>query len=275
MNLLTLDDLRLVYPTNPDLVTTHLHQIGVVKDLEDYLWRLSELEQPTSMLFKLTRSKKRSKGIHPSTACKKGVCLKRVYYDCVDEVQPNAEYDRASQLTWDMGTFYHELHQEYFRQMYGEQFKAEVTLENKDWLIHSRTDGIFSFTNYRMVLEMKSIKEGGNYGWEKIQKKPFEDNIRQAHFYMWLGDIPFGLILYICKNNSQYKEHTFAFDDAIWSDIKENVLDPVILAVNKTGPMVEAKPGWGCKYCGYRHGCPEGKRGSYDNSAVEAWGNRS
>jgi hypothetical protein len=269
-SIMTLDDLRKAKVENPALVHDLLSRVGVVKDLEDYLWRKSASELQTTVLTKLKRVKQRSRGIHPSSACKKGVCLKKVFYDCVEELVSNSEYNRNYELTWDIGTFLHELHQAYFTDMFGSQFRAEVPISKPELLLKSSTDGIFDCSNYRSVLEMKSIKEGGNYGWEKIQAKPFEDNVRQAHFYMWMLDIPFGNILYICKNTSDYKEHAFAFDDVIWDDIVNNVINPVVAAVNG-GPMVEAKPGWGCKMCGYKHGCPDSKRSSNDARSIESW----
>jgi hypothetical protein len=239
--------------------------------MEDFLWRNAEAEKGITLNVELKRKAGRSKGIHPSAACKVGACLLKLYYDCTSEVEPKTSYDGQSFLTWDIGTILHELHQTYFHLMYGDQFSSEVYLSDTDLLIHSSTDGLFSFTQYRAILEMKTIKENGNYGWEKIQIRPFEDNVRQTHFYMKLADVPFSLLLYICKNNSQYKEHAFAFDSAIWASIRNDIVDPVVKAV-KENKATAAAPGWACKMCSYKHGCPSVKRSNHEVPGTTTWG---
>jgi hypothetical protein len=156
------------------------------------------------------------------------------------------------------------MYQQWFRDMYGNQFRSEVPLQDDALSISSSADGIFSFTNYRFVLEIKSIKEGGNYGWEKVQLRPQDDHVRQAHFYMKLSDVPFALLLYVNKNAGLFKEHALAFDPEIWRDLEDTAVTPVIRAVRKTGPRVEGSAGWHCRGCLFQSGCPyKGKKKNY------------
>lgn len=268
-SLKTIDDLEWAQQNNSALIEHYLGQVTVLEDLKKYLRWLDDNEVTTTVKSKLKRYKLRAKGIHPSSACKKNVCLLKLYYECTNELKPAKTFDPKAQLTWDIGTMLHDMMQVHFTAMYQEQFQFEVPL--KYGHIKSSTDGIFEFDNYRFILEMKSIKEGGNFGWETIQAKPMEDNVRQAHFYMWLANIPMALLLYINKNGSEFREHAILFDHALWADIEQNVLTPVIAAAYENGPKVPARPGWHCRWCDFSHSCPEkgGKKDADSDWAEE------
>jgi hypothetical protein len=83
-----------------------------------------------------------------------------------------------------------------------------------------------------------------------------EDNVRQAHFYMRLENIPFAIIFYMCKNNGKLKEHPVMFDQKVWDGIVTKTVQPVIAAAYDGGKMVEGKTGWHCKQCPYEYRCP-------------------
>jgi CRISPR/Cas system-associated exonuclease Cas4 (RecB family) len=252
----TIDELQQALDSNFELVRHYLSQVTVEEDLCNYLKWLSDHGVTTEVTVHLKRQKIRAPGIHPSSASKKGVCLLKLYYECTNQVKPTAEaYSQKTQMTWDVGTMLHDLHQHWLKEMYLDQFQAEVPL--KEGHINSHTDGIFDFTHYRFILEMKSIKEGGNYGWEKVQAKPMEDNVRQAHFYMKLANVPYALIFYMNKNAGEFKEHAVMFNQALWDEMEMEVINPVISAAYKKGPAVEASPGWHCRQCLYQAGCPE------------------
>jgi len=244
---------------SPEEVEMAFSQVTIMKNLEDWLAWLSASETTTEVRAKLQRYKKRAKGIHPSSACKKNVCKLKLYYECTHDIEPRKAYVQEDQLTWDTGTILHETYQAHFGNMYGDIFSAEVNLEIPDLHVKSRTDGLFDFDLVRIVLEMKSIKEGGNFGWATIQKGPMEDNVRQLHFYMVGSDTPFGLLFYMNKNAGKLKEHPVKFDPEIWQDILDTI-QPVSDAVYNNGPMVEALPGWHCRYCDFNHACPAAKQ---------------
>lgn len=256
----TLEELQMALDVEPAMVEHYRSQVTVDKDLKAYLKWLSDNEVMTHVDVDLRRDKGRDLGIHPSAACKDGVCLLKLYYDCTHTVKPNRKYVQESQMTWDIGTMLHCVLQTWLKRMYGDdQFQEEVSLKDDKLRIKSHTDGLFTFSKYRFILEIKSIKEGGNYGFEKVQLKPMKDNVRQAHFYMYLADAPFALLFYLCKNNSKWKEHPVVFDFGLWDQILGDVVRPVIDAAYNGGPMVEAQPGWGCKWCDYEHSCASAK----------------
>ena len=237
-----------------ELIQQYVDKVTVSKDLETYYRWLFDNEVATQVVSNLRRDKTRATGIHPSSACKKDVCLLKVYYECTHDIAPSRSFDQKMAVTWDTGTMLHDMMQAHFKAMYGKQFSFEVPLEKG--YVTSHTDGIFDFSDYRFILEMKSIKEGGNYGWEKIQAKPMDDNVRQAYFYMWLADIPFALVFYIGKNVGEFKEHAVVFNPLVWDDIEHNVINPVISAAYEGGPMVEGTPGWHCRWCDFAYACP-------------------
>jgi hypothetical protein len=184
-------------------------------------------------------------------------------------------YDPEMQRTWDIGTLLHDTYQAHLRNMYGDQFEDEVSLKNKELHIKSHTDGIFTFPQVRIALEMKSIKEGGNFGWEKVQKKPMEDNIRQAYFYMWLSDVPFAIIFYANKNAGKLKEHPVMFDPAVWEEIRTTVVEPVVAAAYDGGEMVQGTAGFHCRWCDFNHSCPAARQErTHGKGANRPWGRR-
>jgi hypothetical protein len=197
-------------------------------------------------------------GLHPSQWSKSGQCPKKLYYDCTGEVAPSRYVDAEKFLIFDMGTLIHSMLQMHFLNMYADQFKDEVWVHNEELHITGHTDGVFEFSNVRFALEMKSIKEGGNFGFEKVRAAPMEDHIRQCMIYMSALDCPFGLVLYFCKNNSQIKEHVVVWNDAIWQKLVSEAL-PVIEGAYNKGAVPAGKVGSHCRDCDYYNGCPDGK----------------
>lgn len=244
-----------------DEIEEALKHVSVVDDLDRYLrWLYSSEGAQTAGSFQLGY-RKRGKGVHPSTIAKRNYCPLKVYYDITWEVTPLCKYDPEKQPIFDLGTLLHSQYQMHFRNMYEEQFEEEVWLVDKKLKINSHADGIFDFSLVRFVLEMKSIKDGGNFGWDKVQRKPFEDNVRQCTAYMATSDCPFGLIFYINKNNSKTKEHPIVFDPALWESIRAPVL-PIVAAALGEGPKPMPKTGRHCSDCEYYFGCPYGRRAS-------------
>jgi hypothetical protein len=259
MQILTIAELNEAVEKDFKSAQHYLKQVTIEEDLCSYLKWLSDNEVETTVVSKLQRFKRRTKGIHPSSASKSKPCLLKLYYECTFEIEPLGAYDQKMQLTWDVGTLLHDTYQLWFEDMYGEQFKKEVKLKSDDGYIQSRTDGIFTFTHYRFVLEAKSIKEGGNYGWDTIQAKPMEDHVRQAHFYMWLADVPFAIIFYMNKNAGEFKEHAVMFNQNLWDEMMDGVIAPVVEAAYLGGDkaLVPANPQWSCRWCLFAHKCPE------------------
>lgn len=255
----TIEDFR---KASKEEVQAAVKQVTVEDDLFAYLtWLNSSAGGETEVRFKVgwDRNRAESLGLHPSAIAKTGPCLLKLYFDVTGEVKPQNRTDVGTLMIFDLGTAGHALLQTHLRNMYEDQFEEEVWLRDKRILINSgHTDGRFNFTNIRFLLEVKTIKEGGNFGFEKVQDRPFPDNVRQVMTYMALDDCPFGLILYFCKNNSKLKEHVLCWSDKIWNGVMETSVTPVIKAV-KEGKGPAADPGYHCRKCDYLHGCKAGK----------------
>lgn len=249
----TLDDLTVA---SEEEIDEARQSVSIIEALEEYLEWLYHSETTTAVTSELKRWHGRALGIHPSAACKKGVCLLRLYYDCTGELNPMRAYDPIMQKTWDIGTLLHDTYQTHLREMFGDQFQDEVKLRDEALHIKSHTDGVFDFASVRAVLEMKSIKEGSKqFGWETVQHDPMEDNVRQSHFYMKLADVPFAIILYLNKNAGLIKEHIVVFDFDLWYELQNDVVEPVIAAAFSEGKEVPATAGWGCRWCDYNYAC--------------------
>lgn len=237
----------------------------ILSDLQRYLAWLNSKEGGRLVgRFDLGHNPLRGLGLHPSVFSKPGTCPLRLYWDITGDVPARESISLKQQLTFDIGTMVHCMLQAFLADMYGEQFAEEVRLRDDSLFIVSSTDGQFDFPNMRFLLEIKTVKEGGDFGWAKVQGKPFPDHLRQLHTYMKLADVPFGLIFYVCKNTSEVKEHPIIWDDAVWKGIRTQI-DPVIQAVKDQKPP-EAKASSACKWCPYSHGCPAGKEFLDDRS---------
>jgi hypothetical protein len=261
-------EIRTIYDlqhASPSEIKEAKKQVTVLDDLYDYLqWLNSPKGEQVTIQFQVGyNGASREGSIHPSTIAKPTVCLLKVYFELTGEVEPDRDFDGRTILIWDIGTAMHGMLQGHFEAMYDVQFEAEKSLKNGELEISSHADGAFDFPRVRFTMEIKSIKEGGSFGWEKIQNKPFPDNIRQLTCYMATDDSPFGLILYFCKNTSELKEHVVEFDQKIWDSLQNKTILPVLQAAEKKKRPV-ATPGWHCKQCQYQHGCPQGQRSKHD-----------
>jgi hypothetical protein len=251
----TINDLR---DASEHDVREALKQVTVKDDLFSFLrWLHSQEGGQIEGRFSLGYHP-RGRGLHPSQITKDGVCLYKMYLDCVEEVESIRKFDYDMQLIFDHGTLAHSMLQTYFLHMYEGQFEEEVWLKRKKLLITSHADGRFTFSNVRFILEIKSIKEGGSFGFAKVQDRPFKENVRQLMTYMALDNCPFGLLFYFCKNTGQIKEHPIVYNDEVWQDLKQRVVLPVVAAV-ESGEHPQATPGYHCKKCEYFHGCKYGK----------------
>lgn len=213
----------------------------------------------------------RKGGLHSSAMAKPGRCKLAHYYDVVQEDDATQSVGMEMQLIFDHGTVLHSLFQTYFLDIYehedgeGNDFVPEVHLQYPE-LLYSSThgDGIFDFRDsalgysFRVLLEIKSAKEGGTKGIEHAMRKPFVDNVRQTMQYMKFADIPFGYILYYCKNNGKMYGHLITWDQKMWDSIEAEA--QVVVDAVHAGTPPEPKIGSHCSDCQWRKVCPHGKR---------------
>jgi CRISPR/Cas system-associated exonuclease Cas4 (RecB family) len=257
MAIMTIADLK---KASPEEVKQCLAKVSIIPSLWQYQQWMSSNGVKVQIDLEVGPGGSRSLGIHPSSVCKVGVCPLQLYYECTGEIPQIEQFDQDLQDTFDEGTARHKILQTYLHQMFGEQFQSEVRLKDDELHIISSADGLFTFSDCRFILEIKTIKEGGNYGFEKVVQQPLTDNYRQLMMYMHLADVPFGLVFYFCKNNSAKREHALRYEPATWFEL-ENIIKPVVAAAYHGGPRVKAKPdGWKCKRCKFSHACPEVRR---------------
>ena len=237
-------------------------KISIVQDIIKFKHWLESNE--TSIDVPLKIGSKRSLCVHPSSVCKSGVCPKKIYYECTGELDKDKCYSLELHNTFDTGTALHALLQAYCENIYNDdhitQFQKEVKLEAPEIHMKGSADGLFTFTDHRFILEIKSIKEGGNCGWEKVQTKPLTDNERQLRIYMHMSDVPFGLLYYWCKNNGAVKEHVVTYDGGIVWNETIALVTPVVNAVYNGGPPVVGTVGSVCRMCDYSYGCDDFRR---------------
>lgn len=244
------------------------NEITVERDLRRYLAYLNSPEgyRIQSSFEVGYNGRERSRGLHASSLAKPKTCQLKHWFDVTGEVEADQTVKMKLQLTFDLGTVIHALFQAYLIDMYeylddGElknHFTPEVSLASEKLLItKTTTDGRFTAPRYRFLIELKSMKEGGDYGYESVVKRPLADNVRQLMTYMKIDDCPFGLLLYFCKNNSELVEHVVPWDQETWEEVESEAL-PIVDAVN-TGIRPEARPSAMCRDCVYLRGCEAGK----------------
>lgn len=254
MAILSIEDFKKASQEEIDKILSEMY-LG--HDLNRYLaWLNSHQGDKITGKFDLGYSK-RSLGIHPSSISKKGVCPLRIYFEATGEIEPRKRFRMKDQLVFDLGTMIHFMLQHFFEDMYEENFKAEIPLVDKNLGIKSHTDGRFKWPDFKFLLEIKSIKEGGGYGIDTIRNKPMKEHVRQAHCYMYCDDTPFCNIFYFCKNTSEIVEKPIAWDQNVWDEILSENL-PIIESVKRKERPV-AKVGGHCKDCAFLHGCEEGE----------------
>lgn len=255
MAIMTINDLQ---NATDDEVDKCIGHAGIIDDLAKFQqWcEVEKYSYPVS--FELG-GKHRSLGVHPSSACKLDACPQAMVWECTGEVEKMSRFDPDLYDTFDNGTAKHAMLQAQLNLMFGDQFQDEVGMADKELHIEGHTDGLFTFENYRMLLEIKTIKDSaGAYGYEKITRAPLNDNVNQLNIYMRLMNVPFGLLFYFNKNDSRKMEYVVAFDEALWAKTKDRI-GSVCSTAYHDGPKPTKDPKFRCKWCGFLHACPEGK----------------
>jgi CRISPR/Cas system-associated exonuclease Cas4 (RecB family) len=237
----------------PDsLIQECLGQVSVLDDLEKFIRWQEENKDQLEVKFKVGGSD-RGRSIHASSLCKAGACPLRLYYELTGEVESYKYVDMKSSNTFNTGHALHGLLQSYFREMYGDQFNDEVKLQYPDLKVTGSADGLVEWSAVRFIIEIKTIKEGGGFGFEKVQSRPLPDNARQLQIYMKMADAPFGLLIYWNKNGGDIKEHAIRYDPTVWDEV--SVVAKRVADAAGGGQMVEGKVGPQCYSCQFRYGC--------------------
>lgn len=253
--------------------------LDLISKLQKYLaWMNSPTGHRVEATFRLGYSgEERKLGLHASQLSQKGKCKLSHYYDATEEQAATQTTTLDTQIIYDHGTVIHSLFQTYFLDMFehsdgeGNDFIPEFPVVLPEWYYTSSTDGLLDRGSYRALFELKSVKEGKDdtsYGFAKYLRSPSADHVRQLRQYMKIADVPFGYILYYCKNNGKMKGYTIRWDQEEWDSFYNEELHPVLVAINTKTPP-EPKIGFHCKDCQWRIVCPHGKKYTNDKRTKE------
>ena len=258
MQIKTIAELNKVKKEDPEGLKEFVKQHVTIKDdLARYQVWLHDNEIETKFMTTISRTHQRSLGLHPSSACKADVCMLKLYHEMTGEIPQSRPYEQALHRIFDLGHQQHRIHQIFFQEMYGGLFEDEMYIGHKPHLISSHADGHFDFSKLTAILEIKTIKDSGAFGWEKVQTAPLQDNVRQLHFYMKYSDTPFGILFYAAKNTGKYKEWPIVFDQDLWDEMESGVVLPSVASAKAKIPP-KGSPGFmKCKQCGIKQTCPE------------------
>lgn len=143
------------------------------------------------------KEKRATRCFHPSTLHEPAEYLLEAY------LNREPERDFSSQLlrVFDNGHDVHKRIQNYLHEL-GILKEIECPVENREYEIRGRVDGILEIDGKKGVLEIKSINSQGFYGLFE----PDEKHLIQVNVYMFCLEIPRGVILYENKDNQDLKE---------------------------------------------------------------------
>ncbi len=97
--------------------------------------------------------------------------------------------------------------------------QTEVPIENKEYEIIGRADGIIQVNGIRGVLEIKSMNSHQFYSC--FEPKP--DHLVQVNVYMFCLGIPRGCLLYECKDDQELKEFYVKQDESILTLVLQKI----------------------------------------------------
>jgi len=253
------------------LIDTFASKVTVLDDLYAFQRWLQEAKQQIEVNF-LLGGEGRANGIHPSSISKVNGCELAWLWELTGEIEKKEKIDPHSQNIFDLGTAMHNVLQTHFHAMYGNQFESEVALKIPELCVTSHADGLFTFSDYRFILEIKTIKEGGSKGWTTVQTAPMEDHRRQAMLYMKAANVPFALMLYFNKNTSRMKEHVIVYDEKVWQSLLKDIEKVIAASKGIGGGHITPRPGYACRWCGYLHACEHGRNKGNGKSSRRSWG---
>ena len=167
------------------------------------------------------RDPRQNRCFHPSWLHKSEKELHRLF--CNEDEQ---EFPPRVLRIFDNGHHVHERIQEYLTEA-GVLLQAEVPLENKKYEIQGTCDGVVKIGDREGILEIKSINQNQFYSLHE----PKLAHLIQINVYMFLAEIPQGVLLYECKDNQQLKNFF----------IKQNpeILDPVLEKIKRVQQRIK------------------------------------
>ena len=279
--------------TNPDKIVTALRNQSFDTMIER--WSLELAKRGIYHENKLEWNRPRLKKVfHPSSI--DSDCDFKLFLDLWG-TESKAKRSPSLQMVFDTGTAIHGqldyLFETHARE-YGYEFTPEVGFkpsyiedstrvesdsEPKYWVMNTiidklkvagHADGVMvrvfeikgKLFSIRIVFEFKTISSSG---FRKLGSKPQLPHRKQSHAYMRCLDIPFAVVFYINKDNSNSAALPMSFDKELWNPIEERLLS--VKKLTKEYQEPDKKEGGSCRMCGYFDACnprvPKRSNGRY------------
>ncbi len=130
--------------------------------------------------------------------------------------------------------------------IHGQRFTPEVEISYPPLGLYGHCDGVFG----QLVVEIKSVSKSIFKGL----KAPMDSHIRQLHCYMLALDIPYGVILYVCRDNGEFREFPIQFKGDVLARIATTIHN--IEAHLRRGVIPEPEPNsFICSRCKFLYTC--------------------
>ena len=203
-------------------------------------------EELESRLEALNKSKwvRRTGVYHPSAL---SGCRRALYYDRIGE-KPVQNIRPTLRMLFGAGHACHDFIQGVLSDKGKTEFESEIAVSVKEYDIFGHTDGVYRKRGW--VIVIKSISDNGF----RVLVKPKTEHILQLHCYMKALGMPRGQILYVNRDNGQYRAFRIKFDGAVWSNIVDIINYVEGHVKNNTIPDREESFFY-CRSCKFAHTC--------------------
>jgi len=196
-------------------------------------------------------------------------CARKLYYRYVgvtpqDRVPPRLRriFDTGSHVHLQLQGYLHKAAEESEVEIFADEIEFnENNSEMADrYDIESTTDGVWRIDSpdlgLKYGLEIKSMKS------ELFAQLSRADasHVVQSHVYMACLDLPFMVVLYYSKNDSNMAEFVVQYDQKVWDAITKKIDYVREHALEETEPKREA--GFHCRTCRYAFICKPPKTSS-------------
>jgi CRISPR/Cas system-associated exonuclease Cas4 (RecB family) len=206
-----------------------------------------------------------------------GNCNRKLFYDWKGAPRKYT----GNELLFGVGNAIHDIISDYFKRM-GIWWGSEVRCGDKELNLSCRIDNIISFfekdelwtdenSNFKKTIErnqlipveIKTIKKWATQKHYKsaiksITEEPKENHLLQIQAYLMCGDFPYGLLVYIERDDCKVKAVWKVYPDrALWKEIRQQIEAVNIALENDEAPerCRESSNEYPCSWCQYREYC--------------------
>jgi|GEM_PF-1544094 len=194
-------------------------------------------------------------------------CLRQVVYNWLDtQKDPPRNYNKF--FIFDDGNLHHQSILEHIKKLKYAKNPADVTLiaaefpfVDKERNIKGRIDAVLAINDRYYVMEMKSANRD-SFIKHKEDGSAEESHISQLQTYMYYArdifkfPIDKGIVLYKCKDTSEFCEFLYDYDESIVKNFFEKIKIIEKFLNDKVLPERQyTLKDWQCQYCDYQSIC--------------------